>query len=107
MNRENFKRVLDTIRANPESWNQWDWHSECGTAHCFAGHAEILSGVRSDEFFYKTTFEIAKKWLGLTEREASYIFRSNRTMEDFEDFYLAEQIPNLPNLAMFISPEES
>lgn len=87
MNRENFKRVLDTIRANPESWNQHLWHSECGTAHCFAGHAEILSGVRSDEFSH--VFEIAQEWLGLTDKEASYIFKSSRTMEDFEEFYRA------------------
>ena len=42
MNVENFKRVLGHIKAHPETWNQGEWH--CGTAHCFAGHAQIMSG---------------------------------------------------------------
>ena len=87
MNRENFKQVLDVIKAHPESWDQWAvWHGHCGTTHCFGGHAEILSGVDS-EASDGGIFVVAKEWLELTEDEAQYIFEPERTMDDFEEFY--------------------
>lgn len=47
MNLDNFKRVLDKIKNYPELWDRGEWHSECGTTHCFAGHCQIEMGRRS------------------------------------------------------------
>lgn len=80
MNRENFKKVLDHIKAHPESWDQGQWHSDCGTAHCFAGHAHIMSGNPMWGFANVS----AMKYLGLTDSEASYLFGMDRKIEDFE-----------------------
>lgn len=35
-----FEKILD----NPESWDQANWATTCGTAYCFAGHAALLAG---------------------------------------------------------------
>ena len=55
MNQIHFKMVMDAIKANPASWNQGTYH--CKTAHCFAGHAELLLG-QSDP---TRTVEIANR----------------------------------------------
>ena len=65
MNAVNFKRVLDAIHANPDSWRQDRWH--CGTQHCFAGQAQLLAA--EDGMRPNIAQEIAKlielddKWL--------------------------------------------
>jgi len=33
--------TLNAIKANPDHWEQSKWH--CGTSHCLAGFAELLS----------------------------------------------------------------
>ena len=79
MNVENFKRVLDHIKAHPETWNQEKWH--CGTAHCFAGHAQIMSGHPIDKYYVE---EDAKIFLNISYEQAVYLFMANRTIADFE-----------------------
>ncbi len=37
-------RVLEQITGHPESLNMDEWHSDCGTKHCFAGWAVTLAG---------------------------------------------------------------
>lgn len=83
MHKENFKKVLDHIEAHPETWNQRHWHSDCGTAHCVAGHAQIMSGKELNE----TTARIdARAFLGLDAYQASYAFASLRTLQELKDF---------------------
>jgi len=90
MNKHNFKLVLDTIKANPESWDQTQWH--CGTTHCFAGHAQILAGytctqsLAGDRQAVIKVVKDAEKFLGVTEKEGYWLFMSRRKMEDFEKF---------------------
>jgi hypothetical protein len=79
MNIENFNRVLDHIRAHPEAWRQTVWH--CGTQHCFAGHAQIMSGKAAIDDYALLD---AAEFLGLDHSEAHHLFRPERTMEDFE-----------------------
>ena len=89
MNVENFKRVLDHIKAHPETWDQKGWH--CGTAHCFAGHAEIMSG----NYFERSPTRInAKTFLDISWIEAYYLFNSDRIIADFDDI-LAKGFPAL------------
>lgn len=38
INKELLRETLQTIKANPQHWNQANWH--CGTSHCFAGIVE-------------------------------------------------------------------
>lgn len=86
MNIENFKIVLDKITADPSSWDQDSWHcgtTHCETTHCFAGWAQILSGKEADTI---TARNDAVRFLELTEAEAEYLFHTQRTIQDFEDF---------------------
>ena len=84
MNRENFKRVLDTIKANPDSWNQKVWHTDCGTAHCFAGHAQLLAGhMRTSEHARNHAMD----FLEITTPESDYLFDHMRTLADFESVF--------------------
>jgi len=80
-NRENFERVLNHIKAHPETWKQSKWH--CGTSHCFAGHAQIMAGNAPNN---KTVRRDARIFLGLTRYEADRMFASSRSIADFEAF---------------------
>lgn len=93
MNIENFKLVLDHIKAHPETWDQEVWH--CGTHHCFAGWAQILSGVSLIEYATPqgedTTPQVARKFLDVSQKEADYLFSARRTLWDFEAMLLDAQ----------------
>lgn len=80
MNVERFNQVLDHIIAHPETWNQEVFH--CGTAHCFAGHAQIMSGVETRE--QHRTWNDAAKFLELSDVDSIYLFNSERTLGDFK-----------------------
>lgn len=93
MNKRRFIRVLEAIEANPEHWNQNHWH--CGTSHCFAGFAELQkfglkSSLSEDEVrgilvhrALFSTFLTAQYYLGLDSDQASWLFSSARTLDDF------------------------
>ena len=80
MNVEKFNQVFDHIKAHPETWSQDDWH--CGTTHCFAGHAQIMSRGFECEL---TAFRDASIYLELTRLESRYLFSIDRTLEDFQE----------------------
>ena len=69
MNKENFQKVLDQITAHPETWDQTDWH--CGTTHCFAGWAQLLSGQPEN---VETVRRDARMFLDLSYAEADFLF---------------------------------
>lgn len=97
-NRELFYQIADLIEKHPEQYDQQTWGSEteCGTAHCIAGHACLLSGLKpliriNDSADYSRFFpaganqaekpfewqnvdHLAKKLLGLEREEAWILF---------------------------------
>ena len=79
MNKENVQKVLDLIEANPSCWNQEKWH--CGTTHCFAGHAQILSGKQEN---VKTVRTDARIYLDLSLADADWAFYFLRTLEELK-----------------------
>jgi hypothetical protein len=81
MNVENYKKVLDKIKGDPDSWKQSSWH--CGTKHCFFGHAQIESGKPAVD---DTVRRDARLFLQLGYADANYLSAPERTMGDFEDF---------------------
>lgn len=83
MNKENFELVLKTITENPACWDQTMWH--CGTAHCFAGWAQILSGNVASP---STVRKVARIFLDLGQIEADYLFAPSRTLSDFNAFLI-------------------
>jgi hypothetical protein len=83
MNHENLKRVIDHITANPETWNQDTFHSYCGTKHCIAGHAQIMSGIPAPP---RWTASVAANWLGITTEQAEYLFGHERTWDEILAF---------------------
>ena len=88
-NLDNCKLVLAQIENHPETWNQGTWH--CGSSHCFAGWAQILSGNLANN---NTVRRDARIFLGLSLREANYYFSSSRTLDELktilEPFYNSE-----------------
>jgi len=96
MNAENFTQVIAAIDADPSIWDQSEWHSWCMTKHCFAGHAQILSGAPfkrragGDDLRLFTRSD-AVRWLDLKVDEADYLFNPSRTMDDFRDFLKQHQ----------------
>jgi len=92
MNAENFAQVIAAIDADPSSWDQVEWHSWCMTKHCFAGHAQILSGVPFKRMLVGLFARSdAVRWLDLKASEADYLFNPSRTMADFRDFLKQHQ----------------
>ena len=83
MNKNRFQAILDKIKANPACWHQQAWHHPCGTAHCFAGHAQIDAGCKIDD---ATVRQDARIWLDLSLNDANYLFAARRTLDDFEAF---------------------
>lgn len=108
MNLHNFNLVLNQIKEHPETWYQKFWHSvkrkgsgeddradapkgSCGTAHCFAGHAQLLAGKKRND---DTAQLDACIFLGLppvrtgkngeSSTNIIWLFKSVRTMYDFE-----------------------
>ena len=81
---DRFIQVLDKIEAEPEHWEQSRWHSSCGTKHCFAGWAQLMSG--KEDGWGCTAREDAMEWLELTDVEAQHLFHTNRTIADFKEF---------------------
>jgi len=49
MNVELLRKIKDKILEQPEGFQMEGWH--CGTAHCIAGWAQILSGYKESSFF--------------------------------------------------------
>ncbi len=109
---QRLAQTINAIIANPASWNQVHWHSNCGTSHCFAGHADLLAGNRppdpseyEDERDYCYALEDwhdnasirAEKWLGLGRQEANYLFSAERNFGELYNFAQSEVMePFLP-----------
>jgi len=81
MNKENLKAVIDHIKAHPETWDQQTYH--CGSTHCLAGHAQIMSGMPENN---NCAHRDAREWLGLSDDEADRLFNGNNTIPDLEEF---------------------
>jgi uncharacterized protein YjbI with pentapeptide repeats len=58
-------RVLAQIKAHPETHDQSEWHSDCGTKHCVAGWACVLAEVPADIEACLGTAHAARLALGL------------------------------------------
>lgn len=89
INKKLLQLTLDTTKANPQHWDQGNWH--CSTTHCFAGIAELLDKQQSlntyiDEYDIDgcDVAEYAMKALGLTIYQADSLFSPVNTLEDLE-----------------------
>jgi hypothetical protein len=95
VNKELLIETLETIKANPQHWNQENWH--CGTTHCFAGFCELIVKGESlkKEYlsfpedvsiynFWENTREFSRKQLNLSEYDSDILFRPSNSLEDLE-----------------------
>lgn len=90
INKELLQLTLDTIKANPEHWDQRKWH--CGTTHCFAGFTYLLYmdlPLTTNEYDLGVdvlcqTRSTVKNLLGLTLDQADRLFASDNSLEDLE-----------------------
>jgi hypothetical protein len=83
-NVERHNQIIEQIEKHPETWKQSEWH--CGTAHCYAGWAQIFSGRKVCD---TTARRDAIEWLGLTVYESFVAFSPSNTLE------LLKSIPKL------------
>lgn len=94
INAEEVWRVLKHIRTFPETHRQHMWVSPCGTAGCFAGWTALLNGwgahaIHGHVFNPATgqvahASSVARRILGLSEREALFMFHATNTIDDLE-----------------------
>lgn len=113
--RTQWKRLRAAINAiikNGENrWDQAEWHSPCGTAHCFAGWGDVLSGepiqlapkspnvrhaadkkqwadyykkVDAYQEWNEATEDRARTYFGLTTAQTEWLFAGDR---DFHELY--------------------
>lgn len=118
INWELLQRGVEAIKANPENWDQLNWH--CGTSHCLAGFIQILliQDKLKDELpeldasnafawqgdaisaHSKLYFDsphpryVAARALRLERFEQDWIFGSERTLEDFDRCLARRHIPS-------------
>lgn len=109
-----FGRVVEAIEARPGQHNQGSYH--CGTSHCFAGWAELLSmqekgvlPVPAAEYHVlnwrafwhlqqqcgldaASTHKNAQKILGLSDGQADYLFDEHRELADFQQALITKDI---------------
>ncbi len=95
INVELLQKTLDTIKANPQHWNQRYWH--CGTSHCFAGFAELIANnlpieinneqvgaFKLDRKLQLGTGEYAEELLGISNHDGDTLFYGYNTLEVLE-----------------------
>lgn len=88
---ELLRAVVNHIIDDPESWDQVEYHSWCGTKHCIAGWAQVLGGadVSSGEWRMSLSLDAssdAMKFLELTSDEACWLFSYDRTFDEIHEF---------------------
>ena len=74
---------VNRILANPDSWNQERYHSDCGTQHCIAGHGQIAAGKPMDD---DACADDAQEWYGLTSEDTYWLFRHDCTLPEMYGF---------------------
>lgn len=72
MNKKNLARVMNQIIEHPETWDQSNWH--CGTSHCFAGWAQVMSGKNPSDL---SASDDAREWLGLGYYDSKWLFAAS------------------------------
>lgn len=95
VNVELLQKTLDTIKANPQHWDQKTWH--CGTSHCFAGFAELIANNLRIETSYEqiralklngklksSTASCVKELLGISDDDGGVLFYEHNTFEQLE-----------------------
>lgn len=100
MNVELLRKIAAVIQDKPAEFNVEFWHARgpnywgkltketttCGTTHCIAGWAHVLSG----QFPRSATMNAAPKILGLSNGQAFKLFHAENWPEEFCDPVTAE-----------------
>lgn len=82
VNIELLKKVMNQIIQEPETWDQSEWHSECGTAHCFAGWCEVYMKQDGTHNQWINAYHNAVSGLGIPNGLADYLFSPFRTKSE-------------------------
>jgi len=86
MHKNRLIAIMNTINANPDSWNQSQWH--CSTSHCFCGWGVVIFGdeqtLETSKEHNSTDWHVA--WgslnLGLPRPFAALLFYHDRSLAD-------------------------
>lgn len=87
-----LKALIKEIKSNPNIYSQQYWvlTTECGTSYCIAGLCYVRysdSATKSDnDEVAMNAIHFASKFLGLSQRQANYLFSPARTLEQIEEF---------------------
>lgn len=96
---QRIKRTMSLLLANKQHWAQHDYHSDCGTSHCFAGFAQILArGLNPVKKCSLAGADAeARVWLGLNSREEDAMFDGDNTLDALKR--LSKEFAAGPSLA--------
>ena len=74
-----FDHIMETIEKNRKLWNQKQYHSpkKCGTAHCIAGWAQILTGNKERDW---NAWNDGRRVLELEYEDAEGMFFCDATL---------------------------
>lgn len=77
--KELLRAAVNQIIDHPKRWKQGIWH--CGTSHCIGGWCQILGGLPESNGAGN-----AANLLGLSKKDADWLFAPYRTMQEIYDF---------------------
>ncbi len=99
MRKDRLDEILDHVEREPHTWSQRAYHSDCGTAHCVAGHAQLRmragqGGGRlsptgmflEGDGGHAGAYADATAWLDVTPAQANYLFHPSRTLPEMRRF---------------------
>jgi len=98
INTELLEQTMRHIIDHPETHDQSQWVSKCGTTACFAGWACLLSGAQLNPKRYLITIswwvtrnnklihtqDLATELLGICDDDADRLFRDTYTVDDLQ-----------------------
>ena len=88
MNIPNLVTTFNHIIDNLDEYDQYHYHdnTDCGTVHCFAGHAQILAGKLLSFDDVESAYYDAAEWLELSEDDADWLFSCLRKLHEIHCF---------------------
>ena len=100
MRQDRLLEIVGRIVQRPQTWNQEVYHerTECGTAHCVAGHAQVDAGDFNPANWHmslRTTWSSAVRYLDLNDSEAGYIFDPDRSLEELIEVAVTGKVPEV------------
>jgi hypothetical protein len=79
--------IIEQIEREPHTWDQGVWHSSCGTQHCVAGWAEVITGNYDNTYVnLDINLNLESDLLKISPENGRYLFWTHRTLDEIKQF---------------------